>query len=75
MDRPIFTPTLEALNGPSPSRGTVARRRISIYLAEPLSAGNTLVGLPDGTRDDADAKAAHETRVASELAKLEVKLP
>jgi len=75
MSQPISTTTFEALNGRSPSRRTVARRRISSYLTEPLSAGNTLVGLSDGTQNVAHARAAHEKRVAAELAKVNDKLP
>lgn len=75
MSQTICTPTSAAINGRSLSRETAARRRISIYLSEPISVGNILVGLPDGTREIADAKAAHEKRVTSELAKLNPKLP
>jgi len=48
-----------------------AGRRISEFLAEPSTLGNTLVGLSDNTTGPAAAKAAHLKRIAKELARLD----
>jgi len=53
----------------------LAGRRVSRYLSEPPTFGNTLVGLPNGTTDIAAAQAAHRARIAAELASLEDQLP
>ena len=58
-------PSCYALNSRS-----LARYRVSRYLAEPSASGNTIVGLSDNTADVVAAEAAHKKRIAAKLASL-----
>ena len=58
-----------------PNPRSLAGRRISKYLAEPSTFGNTLVSLPYNTEDVTAAEAAHKRQILEDLAKLESRLP